>query len=732
MKKNLLLIAALFVTFYCSASIDRTAVLQRNSPTITAPDALNSLSVGNGQIAMTVDITGLQSFPTLYKQGVPLTTMSQWGWHSEPNTMNIRPEDSQMAVETQNGHGAGMYASEFKHRPNGKSDTERQIAATVYLRQNPHRLNLGLTGLLLLNKKGERLNLSDLKHTRQHLDLETGVISSEFFIDNDDAKSKVSVRTACSQSSDALLSSIESRQLKSQRVMIAMMFPYPSMQHSDDAADWTKPNLHTTKLIEQGKQYAIIERTLDATTYFVRVSWEGEAEICLAETHCVVLCPTKRNKGTLNLRVEYMESKPESAKMSAQNSITNDIKRAGDAMKRYWQEGAFVDFGECSDPRAPELERRVVLSQYLMRINEYAPLPPQEAGLTYNTWFGRPHMEMIWWHSLQWSLWNRQDVLAGQMKWYEDVAPICRQIAQRQHYKGLRWLKMTDPWGGESPSNVGSFLVWQQPHYIYLAEELYRRNPSKETLKKYSDLLFETAEFMSDFVVCDSATGCYHLKGCTSMQESIRWTDTYDPTFDVEYWIYGLSVAQTWRERLGLARNAEWDDIINNMVPLAERDGIYQAARSYGEISDSLFCFYSSKDHPAVLGALGMLPEKITNRNISHDKMKATFMWIKNHWDWKTTWGWDYGMTAMAAARLGMGDEAINALLMNTQKNMYLTSGHNYQDARLRVYLPGNGALLATIAMMAAGWDGCPNVQNPGFPHDGKWNVKWEGLKKMQ
>lgn len=43
---------------------------------------------------------------------------------------------------------------------------------------------------------------------------------------------------------------------------------------------------------------------------------------------------------------------------------------------------------------------------------------------------------------------------------------------------------------------------------------------------------------------------------------------------------------------------------------------------------------------------------------------------------------------------------------MHQQKNTYLVSGHNYQDARLRLYLPGNGGLLMAVAMMCAGWDG--------------------------
>jgi len=32
--------------------------------------------------------------------------------------------------------------------------------------------------------------------------------------------------------------------------------------------------------------------------------------------------------------------------------------------------------------------------------------------------------------------------------------------------------------------------------------------------------------------------------------------------------------------------------------------------------------------------------------------------------------------------------------------------------------------------MMCAGYDGC-TIANPGIPKDGKWKVKWEGLKKM-
>lgn len=113
--------------------------------------------------------------------------------------------------------------------------------------------------------------------------------------------------------------------------------------------------------------------------------------------------------------------------------------------------------------------------------------------------------------------------------------------------------------------------------------------------------------------------------------------------------------------------------------------------------------------------------------------MLATLDWVNANWNWETTWGWDYGMIAMCAARLGNGEAAVDALLTPKQKNTYLVNGHNFQEPkRLRIYLPGNGALLCAVAMMCAGWDGCPATANPGFPQNGKWNVRWEGLQKMQ
>ena len=148
-------------------------------------------------------------------------------------------------------------------------------------------------------------------------------------------------------------------------------------------------------------------------------------------------------------------------------------------------------------------------------------------------------------------------------------------------------------------------------------------------------------------------------------------------------------------------------------------------------LTEEDFLLKSRSDHPAVLGACAIVPQHGKTPLYSTEKMAETLSWVMGNWNWEKTWGWDYGMVAMAAARLGDPSTAIDALLTPQQKNRYLVSGHNFQTAdRLRLYLPGNGSLLTAISMMCAGWDGCTE-ENPGFPKDGTWDVRWEGLKPM-
>jgi hypothetical protein len=116
---------------------------------------------------------------------------------------------------------------------------------------------------------------------------------------------------------------------------------------------------------------------------------------------------------------------------------------------------------------------------------------------------------------------------------------------------------------------------------------------------------------------------------------------------------------------------------------------------------------------------------------IDPDAMRRTLDWIWDNWDWSETWGWDYPLMAMTAARLGEPERAVDALLMDAPKNRFRANGHDYQRPGLAIYLPGNGGLLTAVALMAKGWDGAPDVPAPGFPHDGSWVVRYEGLSRV-
>ena len=739
MKNILAIFVTLFVVSINAQSIDRRAVVTRNNPVVTKYDALSSLSVGNGHFAVTVDVTGLQSFPRDYENGVPMCAMSDWGWHSFPNVKNLRPEDTEKTMNLGHGHEE-TYAVEYKTEGKNKDATE-------YFRVNPHRLNLGNVGLVFTDG-GKELPITEVKDIKQTLNLYDGNITSSYTVKGD----AYHVTTAAASESSQMVFNVKTKAFKKGNAYICLTLPYVTGKHADAASDWGNADKHQSKIEEKLSNCVKIRHVIDKTYYWVVVSWTGKASISETKAHTFALVPKSDD---VTVSVEYLSG--DVKYVNGDPKLKDCFTKIKDFWNGWWNEGAIVDFSDCTDPRAKELERRVVLSQYLTYINCANNTPPQETGLTYNSWFGRPHLEMTWWHMVDFSLWNRPEIMERILEWYDNNAyPYAKQIAERQHFKGIRWMKMTDPWVGEAPSNVGSFLTWQQPHYIYMAEEMYRHNPTSATIVKYAKYVEETAEFMADFALSCAKDGePIRLHGQTAMQESMSKDFSYCHPFEQAYWVYGLTTAQKWRERQGLQHHKEWDEIIKRMAQLPEHEGIYTAGIptqpflnsdtakavafdpfNYGgdsgkkQMSEDEFYLKCRSDHPAVLGACGLLPDYGL---YDRAEMQRTLSWVMDNWNWDTTWGWDYGMTAMCAARLGDGENAVRALLIDKGKNTYLVSGHNYQEPkRLRLYLPGNGALLDAVAMMCAGWDGCPDVKNPGFPHNGKWNVKWEGLKKMK
>ena len=174
MKKAPALLLFLLVLYSCNnetkTPIDRYDLVNRHNVHITTVDSLNSLTVGNGDFAFTVDITGLQSFPEYYVTGIPLGTFSSWCWHSYPNTEGYNHD--QVLKYFRVGNREVGYYHDY-----GREKVTERAKASSYLRANPHLMNMGMIGLKLIDENGNRLTHNDIQNPDQLLNLWEGVIT---------------------------------------------------------------------------------------------------------------------------------------------------------------------------------------------------------------------------------------------------------------------------------------------------------------------------------------------------------------------------------------------------------------------------------------------------------------------------------------------------------------------------------------------------------------------------
>lgn len=681
------------------APIDRQALVTRHNIENNSIDSLNCLSVGNGEFTFTVDATGLQTFPAFHEHGIPLGTMSNWGWHTGENPENYSLSDVYVPYDV---HGRQVdYVHQFRPMP---GPDMRKGLATEWLRANPHRAHLGIVGLYMTRTDGSEVMVTDIKDNNQKLNLWTGEIESSFSVDG----VPVRVFTVCHPSRDQVSARIESELLTARRLKIKIHFPFATPMAT--GYDFSRPDGHFTEMSQAGDSATIFSRRQDKDRYYVKVLHPG-ASVTGDGRHLWFIEPAG-GSGSFEFSCWFSS---DSITAEPDDFRTTAVASA-ESWKSFWSTGGAVDFSACTDPRAFELERRVVLSQYLTRIQCSGSLPPAETGLTYNSWNGKFHLEMHWWHGVHYALWQRQDILERQMEYYGRIYENARQTALHQGYKGVRWPKMVGPDGRESPSTVGTYLIWQQPHYIFFAELLYKNSgDSPEVLERYKKLVYETADFMASYAWYDAAADRYVLGPVLiPAQESLAKETTINPVFELVYWHWALKTAVEWKKRAGEEADPLWTAVSEKISKLPVLDGVYLCSEN---TTDSYTNPRYMSDHPIVSGIKGVMPPT----DLVDDRILANSLdTIVKKWNWDSTWGWDFPMLAMSAASVGRPAQAIDFLLMDAPKNRYLLNGHNYQDAgRLSIYLPGNGGLLTAVAAM------CVRDQ---FPDDGTWNVRWENL----
>jgi len=153
------------------------------------------------------------------------------------------------------------------------------------------------------------------------------------------------------------------------------------------------PLNHTTQIVESKKGQATIYHELQETKYFVNLGWDTKQTLTLTRNepegsatvtaHRYTFAPTSAKSSKIAFTALFSQQKQRADGVSA------IARRNAREWNEYWKEGGFVDVTESSNPKANELQRRIIASQYHVRVNSAGEgQHPQESGLMNNGWYG--------------------------------------------------------------------------------------------------------------------------------------------------------------------------------------------------------------------------------------------------------------------------------------------------------------------------------------------------------
>ena len=657
-------------------------------------------------------MTGLQTF--MLHGSFSHATLSDWGWHTAANPENYRPEETMIEVKGGGGRKVPYAANSKHHWPElPPEEAKRAEGAWNYFRQNPGRLPLGQIRFHLFKADGKLIEPTDLNKIRQTLDLWTGIVESSYEIEGVPVK----VVTCCHPQQDLVAVQVKSKLMSEGRLKVFWEFPAVTANEVTEAET-------------QGAGRVDLTRTLDADRYFVSVAWE-QGEWASGSWNPgwprrYLLTPS-RDTDAFSFVCRFspqaigeLPTFPQTAAASTK------------AWPEFWQSGGAIDLSESKDPRWRELERRIVLAQYLTKINSTGSSPPQESGLFSNSWHGKFHLEMTAWHGIHFTLWGREHLVDGWMEWLRGPGlEAARRQAARQGYKGAP-LDEDDradrpvgvavgcrpvPYDSAGPCHLlGRTDVSRPPHARDAGSVPGTGHAVGPVHGRLSLVGRRDRPLRTGAAVVDRLGG--HQLANDVQLDRRAFLLVLRPA-------YGAA----WRERLGLPREAKWDEVLAKLSQPPVVDGLCVDAEGIRPPPAEAPIRSGMYPRPAWFESYGCMRGDEIDRAAVQRTFDLIWKQVGEGHRWMF-WGCDFPMMAMTAARLGNPQAALHALLADHPNNVVLANGFN--TAGSMPYLPGTGGLLWTAALMATGWDGGPDRHAPGFPNDGNWVVKWEGLRKSQ
>jgi hypothetical protein len=589
---------------------------------------------------------------------------------------------------------------------------------------------------------------------------------------------------------------------------LRLAFPYGSTSGSD----WTRDGAHATTVTQLDSGSATLLRVLDGDSYTVRCSWDGGLALRRAPglahafdilpgpggfSAASVSCLFAPLRACGELRFPVGDGTPWLAAKRALTAAALGAPRlplfplvaaaAAASWASFWSGGAFVDLASAQGPGTPawELERRVVLSRYVMRVNNGGAEPPQETGLLCNSWGGKHHNEMRFWHLAHYALWGNADLLARSDAFYFEQLENATAFAHFEGYPGAHWPKETGavanrsvggvdvpwlglgnapwPFGGapngtllvwESPQVDNALIIWQQPHLI-LMSELQRRAAAAAggapaaaaAVARLLPLVAASADYLAArFYLNESDAGGRFWLGppVVGGQEMGDPTRTFNPAFEMVYAGQALDLAAAWRAAGGLPPNPRYGAVAGGLGALPTDPASPPGAPPLYVFDRQCVCMYivggarnascrpewvpvggsncgALSAHPLVVAPFGLL-NGAARYGVDAASANATLAAVWYAWEgWSGAWGWDDGLLALSMARLGWRPEAIWEGPLLDPKFPYYKNGHT---KCCPAYVPGNGGLLLAVGVLAAGSDGSPPNY---FPE--AWGVVAEGFE---
>lgn len=533
-----------------------------------------------------------------------------------------------------------------KSEINGKKymlDKSNQEELFNLKRQYPHKYSLYLVKILY---KGEVIKPDLIQNINQELDLYLGIIKSNFIYDGH----LVNVEACIYQDHDQYQLKINANS----NFKIEIEFLYPSyIKCGYDVNKKPKINVVDEKLLIKYDEYN--ENIL---------LFNSNSNYILADNSIIFDISNE-----LNL------------------SLSLDEIKEGILLDSFWDEDNSIIIAD------DILVERMILSKYLLKLNSTGIYPPSEAGLTYNNWYSKFHLEMHLIHSL-WLIYNNHlDLLLKSIDYYLTIYESSKIRALENDYAGIRFPKMTSPDGLDSPSNIGPLLVWQEPHIPFMLQEIYRIYKRKDILIKYEPLIRGTIDFMISFLY-DNGINIEMKEPLLECCESIKVDKCNNPMFEIEYFRHVFKHQGEIDIILYGEERYDYNDYCLRLIKPKISNNVY--LKTYG-MNDE-FDIYP--DHPTELFSYSYFISDEINEEI----MKSTLDFCIKNLDFNTFWGWDFPLMGMTALNLDNRELGIKLANLDSKNNKYLYNGHNTSPREdLRIYLPGNGAFLLFYDLLTRG-----------------------------